>query len=613
MSIRLLGYGWPYRYLIVFMLGCTLLYSGFDRARLFLAKFLFDDVFPSVAPAREAAGKVFEPKTPIVRDLFEVLGFEPTVIRMLIFLCLLAAVFAIGMAVFGYFRLYVTEYVSNRIVVDLQEQIHGHLLRLHLGFFDVERVGEMMARTTYDVWITHRALHFLFGDILKQIFMIAASVVVAFIASWQLAIIVLLVTPFLFWIIARFGRKIRRSSKRRLESVAALTDDLQQKLAGIRIVKAFGAEEEEEEAFRQRLDTFFKHAMRVSRAKILSKSTLELLTNLLILALMLVGTWLLMGGVFALTLGNFALFLGAVVTMYMPMKILVKAYNTFQESLAGGERIFEILDRGPEVQDSEDAVDLDRLQVGVAFKEVSFSYHGAENGREILKGIDIEIKKGEVVALVGETGAGKSTLVDLLFRFYDPDKGSVQIDGVDLRKVRRASLLQHLAVVSQDPFLFNASIKENISYGKKEATQAEIESAAKAAWIHDLIVTLPEGYDTVVGERGASLSGGERQRVTIARALLKDADILILDEATSSLDSRSEKEVQTALDNLMEGRTTLIIAHRLSTIVGADRIVVLQDGRVAESGTHAELLERRGVYHHLFEIQRQGLAENGGK
>ncbi|MCZ6601776.1 MAG: ATP-binding cassette domain-containing protein, partial [Planctomycetota bacterium] len=309
--------------------------------------------------------------------------------------------------------------------------------------------------------------------------------------------------------------------------------------------------------------------------------------------------------------GDMAVFLAAVVMMYMPMKVLVKAYNVFQESLASGERIFEILDRGSEVQDDAEAIDIPSVKDGVTYRNVSFSYQSGENGREVLRDVTFEIKKGEVVALVGETGSGKSTLVDLLLRFYDPARGSVEIDGIDLRKIQRASLLRHLAVVSQDPFLFNSSIRDNILYGKRKATDEEVESAARAANIHDLIISLPEGYETVVGERGTSLSGGERQRVTIARAILRDADILILDEATSSLDSRSEREVQAALDTLMKDRTTLVIAHRLSTIVGANRIVVLEEGQVVESGTHEDLLGKRGVYHHLFEIQKKGMDPEG--
>ena len=435
----------------------------------------------------------------------------------------------------------------------------------------------------------------------------------AFWFCWQLSLLVLVFCPVMFLILGRFGRQIRRSALRRQGSIAAVSDDLQQKLAGIRTVKAFGAEEEEGESFRQRLATYFKHSMKVSRARIFSRSILEFLSNVSVAGLMFLVGWILFDEIIpGMEPGDLGGFIVAVAMMYMPMKVLVKAYNVLQESLAGGERIFEILDRSPDVEDAVEAVDLPPVREGVHYRDVSFSYQARDNGREVLHKVSFEINKGEVVALVGETGSGKSTLVDLLFRFYDPDRGSVEIDGVDLRKIRRTSLLTHLAVVSQDPFLFNTSIRSNIRYGRKEATDGEIEEAARAARIHDLIVTLPEGYDTVVGERGVSLSGGERQRVTIARAILRDADILILDEATSSLDSQSEKEVQSALDELMRDRTTLVIAHRLSTIVGANRIVVLQAGRVAEVGTHDELIRRRGIYHHLFEIQRVGMEVKGG-
>lgn len=617
LSVRLLRYAWPYRYLLGLTILFTVLYSVSDRARFLLIKLVVDAFGQGLGGAETRPAEVL-PIPAVVRTLMDVVGLDPSRWGVVVFIGLAMVAFALAMAIFGYLRLYCTEYASNRVVVDLQDEIHRHLLTLHLGFFDSGRVGELMARTTTDVMVTHRALPLLFGQIPREISQMSASLVLAFVACWQLALLIIVVAPVMLFILGRFGRKIRRSALRRQSSIAAVSDDLQQKLAGIRIVKAFGTEGEEEESFRQRLGTFFKHAMRVSRAKILSRSTLEFVANVAVAGMILVMAWILMRKVIpGLTAGWMAVFLGAVVSMYMPMKVLVKAYNVFQESLAGGERIFEILDRGPEVQDAEGAVDLPRVREGVAYRGVSFSYEGAGNGREVIREVSFEIRRGEVVALVGETGSGKSTLVDLLFRFYDPDRGSVEIDGVDLRKIRRSSLLTHLAVVTQDPFLFNTSIRDNIRYGKKDATDEEIEGAAKAAQIHDLIASLPEGYDTVVGERGASLSGGERQRVTIARALLRDADILILDEATSSLDSRSEKDVQSALENLMRNRTTLVIAHRLSTIVGADRIVVLKDGRVVETGTHEELLERGGVYHHLFEIQRLGMdqttSEGGGE
>ncbi len=612
LTLRLLSFGLPYKHVFALVISSVVLVSLFDRGRAFLAKFLIDDILPLWGES--TAGPATVEFTPAVQMTLGFLGIEPTLWSLLLLLCAAAGVAALALGVFGFIRLYATEYLANRIVVDLRHGIYSHLLKLHMGFFDVGRVGELMSRTTADVQVTHRALRHIFGEVPYYSTLLLFSVVLMFAISWQLALVVAVFASLLLILLARFGRQILRSARRKQGTIAAVMDNLQQTLAGIRIVKAFGTERQEEESFRERLGTFFKHSMRVSKARIASRTTLEFVTSVSIPLFLLLGSWIVIENVFPdLSAGDFIAFTLVLMMSYMPMKALVKAYNVLQESLAGGERVFEILDRASELEDAPDAVALPKVKDGVAYRNISFSYDGSDSGRWVLEDVTFEIKGGEMVALVGETGSGKSTLVDLLFRFYDPNQGSIEIDGLDLRKIRRASLLEHLAVVTQDPFLFNASVRDNIRYGKKDATDEEIERAGKLAQIHDLITSLPDGYDTVVGERGTVLSGGERQRVTIARAILRDADILVLDEATSSLDSKVEKEVQAGLDNLMRNRTTLVIAHRLSTIVGADRIVVLQDGHVAEVGKHNDLMEKDGVYKRLFEIQRAGLdTETGG-
>jgi subfamily B ATP-binding cassette protein MsbA len=345
--------------------------------------------------------------------------------------------------------------------------------------------------------------------------------------------------------------------------------------------------------------------MRVVRAKAFSRSLIELMYIWGTGLLMLLGSYLAINGMWGLTWGRVIAFMAALAFAYKPAKTLVRAFNTVQESLAGCERVFHLLDIEPQIQDAPDAVTLDRIRKGIRFKGVWFAY----DTEPVLKDINLEVQKGEIIAIVGRSGAGKSTLCDLILRFYDPTEGCIYIDDFDVRQISRESLFKHIAVVTQDPFLFNTTIKENIRYGKRDATDDEVVVAARAANIHDFIATLENGYDTVVGERGVTLSGGEKQRVTIARAIIKDAAILILDEATSSLDSESEQAVQTALGNLMAGKTTFVIAHRLSTVQHADKIVVLAGGKIAEIGTHSELLTRDGIYKRLYDMQ---FVENGG-
>jgi subfamily B ATP-binding cassette protein MsbA len=341
--------------------------------------------------------------------------------------------------------------------------------------------------------------------------------------------------------------------------------------------------------------------LHVVKAKALSSGVQEFLQSATLTILVVGGLWVLCTGWLRLTQAEFIAFLICCASLNRPVKMLTKAWNTLQESLAGCERIFELLEVPPEIVDAPDAVDLPPLRDSIRFRNVSFAY----NEEPVLRSVDVEIRKGQVVAIVGPSGAGKSTFLDLLCRFYDPTSGSVEFDGLDIRRVRRDSLLSRVAVVSQENFLFNDTIAENIRYGRPGAADADVEAAARAANIHDLIASLPEGYKSTAGERGAKLSGGERQRIAIARAILRDPALLLLDEATSALDSQNEKLVQGALDKLMRegGRTTFVVAHRLSTIQNADLILVIEKGALVESGSHAELMAKDGLYTRLHRAQ----------
>ncbi|HTR96976.1 MAG TPA: ABC transporter ATP-binding protein, partial [Candidatus Acidoferrales bacterium] len=374
---------------------------------------------------------------------------------------------------------------------------------------------------------------------------------------------------------------------------------LLQILSGIKVIKAFGAEAAEEKAFGRENQRLFRRSMKVVKNRVWSRSSVEGVSNVAGMLVLGLGAGLALRGSWGLTAGSLTAFITVMITAQRTTRDLTKAWTQLQDALPSAERYFELLDRPSERSDPPDAVRIDGLRRGIRIDKVGFSY-----GREpVLRDVSLDVRAGEVVALVGRTGVGKTTLADLLLRFYEPDSGSIELDGVDLRRIARDSLLAQVAVVTQEPFLFDGSIRDNIRYGRPGASDAEIEAAARAAHVDEFVTALPDGYDTEVGESGARLSGGQRQRVTIARALLKNPALLIFDEATSSLDAKSERLVQDAIDKLLTDRTVIVIAHRLSTIRHADKIVVLENGTVSQLGTHDELLATPGLYRELIGLQ----------
>jgi len=526
-------------------------------------------------------------------------GFFSTPFRTVVTITILVGILGIAAFVSMFFKEILRRYIGFRILVSIRQHLGEYLLSMSMGFFSTRRIGELMSRLTNDISYTNNALDFIFGDILQQPLIMASALFMAFSECWQLGIIVFCIMPVLIYPIGRLGRKITKTSLKTLEKLADVTEEMQQMFTGIRIVKAFSLEEKKAGDFYAANMQFLRKMMRVVRTKALSRSSIEVMYIWGSGVLMLVGWYLVINNMWGLTLGRLMAFVAAMALAYKPAKTLVRAFNTVHESLAGCERVFHILDIKPDIEDATDAVEMDKIRQSITYKDVWFAY----DSEPVLKDINIEIRKGEVVAIVGHSGSGKSTLCDLLLRFYDPTEGSISLDKTDIRKIKRSSLLSHIAVVTQDPFLFNTSIKENIKYGKQDASDDDIFVAARAANIHDFITSLDQGYDTIVGERGVMLSGGEKQRITIARAIIKDAPVLILDEATSSLDSESEQAVQAALNNLMIGRTTFVIAHRLSTIQHADKIVVLENGRIVQVGSHSELLSKGGMYKRLYNMQ----------
>jgi subfamily B ATP-binding cassette protein MsbA len=448
-----------------------------------------------------------------------------------------------------------------------------------------------------DVGGAHAALSLLFGDFVEAALMIVVGVGALFFVSWELALMVLGFGPLIFGVISLFGQRIRRSAKRRQEQLAEVNQRLLEILGGIKLVKAFRAERLESEAFGRSSHRLFRRAMKVVKNRLLARSLVELLNHAAAMAVLLLGIAMVMWG--WITLGELSAFVLIMVTVYKPVRAAAKGWVRLLDALPSAERFFEILDNPVDIRDAPDAVSLDGVRQGIQLRDVSFSY-----GREsVLRGISFTARAGRMVAIVGRTGVGKTTLVDLLLRLHDPTSGTVEIDGVDIRRIRRDSLLDHMAVVAQESFLFDGSIADNIRYGRPAAGEDEVLSAARAAHVDEFAERLPEGYATEVGAAGARLSGGQRQRIAIARAILRDPAILIFDEATSSLDSKSERYVQQAIETLLVGRTVFVIAHRLATVRRADVIIVLEDGAISQTGSHDELVRAGGLYRELVELQ----------
>ena len=524
-----------------------------------------------------------------------------------------AALFAIvqvpkGIASFGQF--YLIASAVNRIAVRIRDATYEHLHQLSLSFFERNKIGHLMSRMTNDVALIQSGAGSA-TDAISAPMMLVGGAAYMFWKSWQLALVAVVFVPGMAILISRITRRMRKLTtflQLKLADVAAV---LEETMAGIRIVKSFGMEKHEIRRFADENRASLHAALKSARRSATVAPLTELVGSLCVTAIVLVGGFLVVKGM--LTIGDLAAF--AVVGFHVASK--AKAMGrlgvVYHQTMAGAERIFEILDEQPDLVDAPDAVELDRVEGRVEFRDVSFAY---QTGEQVLSGISFAVEPGKALALVGPSGAGKSTIANVIPRFYDVTSGAVLVDGYDVRKVTAESLRRHIGIVPQETILFSGTVRDNIAYGRPEATDQEVEQAARAANAQNFIMQLEQGYHTIIGERGVRLSGGERQRIAIARALLKDPRILILDEATSSLDAASEQLVQEALEVLMRGRTTLVIAHRLSTITKAHRIIVLGDGRIVEEGTFEELMSREGFFARLyraqFDLQTIGMADRGG-
>jgi subfamily B ATP-binding cassette protein MsbA len=501
----------------------------------------------------------------------------------------------------SYAQTVIMNWIGQRIVTDLRNRLYDQIQRQSLSFFTKNPTGVLMSRITFDVNYIQGAVSEAITSLLKDSFTIICLVFVVFWRDWKLAIIAMVVFPLTVYPISQFGRKIRRYVTGAQVTMGSLTSLLQETISGARIVKAFNMEDYENRRFAHESENLLKLFMKAVSVNAISSPLMEFLGGVGVAIIIFYGGWQVIHG--SSTPGTFFSFLAALLMLYEPIKRLTATNNQIQQGISAAERVFAIIDAVPEIRNRPDAVELPKITKGIDIQDVTFRYEEDV----VLRDISLSIRAGEALALVGMSGGGKTTLVNLIPRFYDVTEGRIAIDGRDIREATLESLRGQIGIVTQQTILFNDTVKNNIAYGNQQASQEDILDAAKAANAHDFIMKLPDGYDTLIGEQGMKLSGGERQRISIARAILKDAPILILDEATSSLDTEAEIEVQDALENLMKGRTTLVIAHRLSTIRNADRIIVLVNGSIVEEGNHESLLAKRGEYWRLYNMQfREG-------
>ena len=533
---------------------------------------------------------------PVLDDIFIGRNQELLMILPLIILGV-----AILKAFFSYGQSYLMGYVGQWLVADVRQQLFIHIVRLPIRFHDANTSGRLMARVISDVNEMSNAIPSVLKDIFQQGLTFVALIGVAFYQNWKMATVVLVVLPLSGYVLIRFGKRIRKLSQKGQESIGSMASVLKEAFSGIKVVKAYGQEEKEGQRFFLMNKAFRTAKVKSSQASAMSSPMLEVIGVCGIAFIVWYGGGLVIAG--EMKPGEFFSFLTAMFMAYGPVRKMSGANASVQRALAGAQRVFSVLDLDSELSKDEGKRTLPPIKHKLEFSNVSFTYEGAKDSS--LDNVNLTVRVGEVVALVGASGSGKTTLVSLVPRFYRPTQGTVTIDDMDIRSVDRSSLRRQIGIVSQETVLFDDLIRNNIAYGRPDATEEQIIEAARAAYAWEFIERLPNGLDTFVGENGLKLSGGQRQRLAIARAILRDPPILILDEATSALDSESEQLVQQALANLMKARTTLVIAHRLSTVQHADRLVVMNRGRIEEIGTHAELLKKGGLYTRLYQTQFQ--------
>ncbi len=604
---RLLLYLRPYALFSLASVVLMAVVGGLAAFRILLVKPIFDNVLSPDAPTRGLLAVRF----PVVGRTLDLQFLVPHHIHNAWSVVAYALVVsALVRSVCDYAGTYLVNYAGFGMITDLRNDLYDAMLRRSVAFFQRHTTGTLVSTLINDIEKVQTAMSSVLSDFLQQVFTLIALLFVVVLYGGKMAWVLLLFVPVVISSARRIGSRVRQTTRRGQDKLAEIQNILQETISGNRIVKAFGMELWEMDRFRLAARRLFRANLKSVSVQAISSPLMDALGSVAIALLLLIGRGRILHH--TMTTGSFLAFLVAVFTLYDPVRKFALFYNSFQQALGASEEIFRFMDAQDEVIEKRRAHVLPVFSDAIRFENAGFGYESEGEVKQVLCDINLEVHRGEVLALVGPSGAGKSTLVNLIPRFFDVNEGRILVDGYDLRDVTIASLRRLIGKVTQETVLFNDTVRNNIAYGQPDVPLSRVEDAARAALAHDFILRMPEGYDTVIGERGLRLSGGERQRLAIARAILKDAPILILDEATSALDVESEQFVQAALSNLMRGRTVFVIAHRLSTVRRADRIVVIENGRITEIGSHDDLVMQSGTYQRLYQMQFAEAPERGG-